>query len=204
MGSSVAVAEIFYSLQGEGYHTGTPAIFLRTAGCNLACDFCDTDFSLRQRMEPEAIKDELKQYPCQFIVLTGGEPTLQAEALRPLIRELREDGYYVTLETNGTSPDTLGVDWVTVSPKENHGGEWVLREGDELKLIYEGQDLSRFEESAFRHYYLQPKEIRSAPWGKGERLEEPTRRERQRTTEALLQHPRWRLSLQIHKELGIP
>jgi organic radical activating enzyme len=197
------ISEIFYSLQGEGFHAGTPAVFVRGAGCNLACDFCDTDFSLKEKLEPEEVVARIAEHPAKFVVLTGGDPTIQAEGFRKLTELLHARGYYVTMETNGTSPDTLGVDWVTVSPKLSQGGDWVLRDGDELKLVYEDQDLSFFEDSRFDHYFLQPKEIRTGRFGKGERDPTATRAEWERTIHAALARPRWKLSFQLHKELGL-
>jgi 7-carboxy-7-deazaguanine synthase len=136
-------------------------------------------------------------------VLTGGDPTIQPEGFRKLTEILRARGYYVTMETNGTSTDTLGVDWVTVSPKLSQGGEWKLREGNELKLVYEGQDLVFYEDSRFDHYFLQPKEIRTGRFGAGERDESATRAEWARTVAAVQANPRWKLSFQLHKELGL-
>jgi len=107
------------------------------------------------------------------------------------------------METNGTSTDTLGVDWVTVSPKLSQGGDWKLKAGDELKLVYEGQDLAFYEDSAFGHYFLQPKEIRTGQFGKGERDEAATRAEWARTIDATLARPLWKLSFQLHKTLGL-
>lgn len=197
------ITEIFHSLQGEGFHAGTPAIFVRGTGCNLACDFCDTDFSPREKLTPTQIMERIEAYgPCRFIVLTGGEPTIQP-GFRVLVGLLHAKGYYVTMETNGTSAETLGVDWVTVSPKLSQKGKWVLKRGQELKLVYEGQDLSFYEDSAFEHYFLQPKEIRTAPWGGGERDLAASRAERDRTVHAVLARPRWKLSIQLHKELGL-
>lgn len=201
---SIRITEIFHSIQGEGYHAGTAAVFIRATGCNLSCAFCDTDFSPREKLTPEEILARIAPFPCRFVVLTGGEPTLQQEGLRPLVALLHEQGYYVTLETNGTSADTLGVDWVTVSPKLSQGGSWVLRRAQELKLVYESQNLREFETgSEFEHYYLQPKEIRTARWGGGERDEAATRAERDRTVQAVIANPRWKLSIQLHKELGL-
>lgn len=197
------ITEIFHSLQGEGFHAGTPAVFVRGTGCNLACDFCDTDFSPREKLTPSQILERLAAFdPCRFVVLTGGEPTLQP-GFRVLVEKLHARGYYVTMETNGSSADTLGVDWVTVSPKLSQKGKWVLKRGQELKLVYEGQDLAFYEESEFAHYFLQAKEIRTAPWGKGERDPERSRAERERTVRAVLARPKWRLSFQLHKELGL-
>jgi 7-carboxy-7-deazaguanine synthase len=201
--STLRLSEIFYSLQGEGFHAGTPAVFIRMAGCNLSCTFCDTDFSLKEKLSPEAVVAHIAQYPAKFVVLTGGEPTIQPEAVRALVNLLHEQGYYVTMETNGTSTDTLGVDWVTVSPKLSQSGAWNLKTGDELKLVYEGQELSVFEDSDFAHYFLQPKEIRTGQFGKGERDEAATRSEWARTIDAALARPRWKLSFQLHKTLGL-
>jgi organic radical activating enzyme len=200
---NLRITEIFHSIQGEGYHAGTAAVFVRGTGCNLACDFCDTDFSPRESLTPEAALERVAAYPCRFVVLTGGEPTLQPRGFRALVDLLHARGYFVTLETNGGSEDTLGADWVTVSPKLSQKGKWLLKRGQELKLVYEGQDLSSYEESAFDHYFLQPKEIRTAKWGKGERDEEATRREWERTAAAVMAHPRWKLSFQLHKVLGM-
>ncbi len=197
------LTEIFYSLQGEGFHAGTPAVFVRGAGCNLACVFCDTDFSLQERLAAEAVAERVAEYPARFVVLTGGEPTAQAPAFRRLVELLHARGCFVALETNGTSQDTLGADWVTVSPKLSQGGEWKLRRGDELKLLYEGQDLADFEQAEFDHYFLQPKEIRTGAFGAGARDVAATRREWERTVAAALARPRWRLSFQLHKELGL-
>lgn len=197
------ITEIFHSIQGEGFHTGTPAVFVRGTGCNLACAFCDTDFSPRERLTPSQILERIAGYPCRFVVLTGGEPTLQP-AFRALVDALHARGYYVTLETNGSSEDTLGADWVTVSPKLSQKGKWVLKRAQELKLVYEGQDLSFYEDSEFQHYFLQPKEIRTAQWGGGERDAARTLAERDRTVRAVLASPRWKLSIQLHKELGLP
>ncbi|HAO99421.1 MAG TPA: 7-carboxy-7-deazaguanine synthase [Fibrobacteres bacterium] len=200
---TLRISEIFYSIQGEGFHAGTPAVFVRGAGCNLACVFCDTDFSLKEKLSPEQIVDRIAEYPSRFVVLTGGDPTIQPEAFRKLVELLHDRGYYVTMETNGTSEDDLGVDWITVSPKLSQGGEKRLRTGDELKLVYEGQDLRFFENSNFSHYFLQPKEIRTGSFGKGERDLAATRAEWEKTVAALLANPRWKLSFQLHKELGL-
>jgi organic radical activating enzyme len=117
---------------------------------------------------------------------------------------LHARGYYVTMETNGSSEDTLGVDWVTVSPKLSQKGKWVLKRAQELKLVYESQDLGFYEkDSEFQHYFLQPKEIRTAPWGGGERDVPATRAEWEKTTRAVLGNPRWKLSIQLHQELGV-
>jgi 7-carboxy-7-deazaguanine synthase len=202
--SLLRITEIFHSIQGEGFHAGTAAIFIRGTGCNLACDFCDTDFSPRERLSPADILARITPFPCRFVVLTGGEPTIQARGFRALVALLKAEGYYVTLETNGSSEDTLGADWVTVSPKLSQKGIWLLKRAQELKLVYESQDLSFYErDSHFQHYFLQPKEIRTAPWGAGERDRVATKTEWDKTIRAVMEHPRWKLSLQLHKEMGL-
>jgi 7-carboxy-7-deazaguanine synthase len=201
--SLLRITEIFHSIQGEGFHAGTSAVFVRGTGCNLACDFCDTDFSPREKLAPAEVMERIAAFsPCRFVVITGGEPTLQP-AFRELVDLLHANGYYVTMETNGSSEETWGVDWVTVSPKLSQKGKWLLKRGQELKLVYEGQDLSFYEASEFGHYFLQPKEIRTGPWGGGERDLQRSRAERERTVDAVLRHPAWRLSIQLHKELGL-
>ncbi len=199
----IAIKEIFYSIQGEGFYAGTPSVFIRTAGCNLTCDFCDTDFSLKQKMSPSLLLEAIKDFPSRQIVITGGEPTLQAEALTPFIQIAHKQGYYITLETNGTSIDTMGVDWVTVSPKTLQGGQWLLKKGDELKLVFEGQNLSEYKSLPFKYFFLQPKEVNTLPFGKGVRDKAKTHIEWNKTIEAVKANPHWKLSFQIHKELQI-
>jgi len=137
------------------------------------------------------------------VVLTGGEPTIQPQSIGSLVELLHANDYYVTMETNGSSLDTLGVDWVTVSPKLSQQGEWNLKTGQELKLVYESQDLEFFRDSKFDHYFLQPKEIRSEQWGKGNRDVMATKSEWDKTIAAVLANPPWKLSIQLHKELGL-
>jgi 7-carboxy-7-deazaguanine synthase len=207
--SQIPLAEIFYSLQGEGHFSGTASIFIRVAGCNLACAFCDTDFSLKKKYSVKNILDKIKDYPARHVVLTGGEPTLYPQELKPLVQALQAQDYFVALETNGTAMDTLGVDWVCVSPKpqeKNSSGKllnWVLKQGNEIKIPYEGQDLSPYEIEGFTHYFLQPIEVRTELWGKGEINIELTQTNRQKCIDKILQSPRWKLSLQTHKILNI-
>lgn len=210
---SYAVKEIFYTLQGEGANTGRPAVFCRFAGCNLwsglerdrataVCRFCDTEFvgtdgaGGGRFASPEALATRVAaawpsaQAASRFVVCTGGEPLLQLDA--PLVDALHAEGFTIAIETNGTQPALAGLDWVCVSPKA--GAELVLRRGDELKLIFPqaGIDPADFEHLPFTHFFLQP-------------MDSPDRR---RNTELAVQyclaHPRWRLSLQTHKLLGIP
>ena len=122
------VNDIFYSLQGEGRNTGRAAIFIRFAGCNLKCPFCDTDFAQYEEMSDEDILNRIKSYPSHFVVLTGGEPSLQVD--RQLVDLLHKHGYELAMETNGTHPIVDGIDWITCSPK----GNTVIKRCNELKL----------------------------------------------------------------------
>jgi 7-carboxy-7-deazaguanine synthase len=212
---SYAVKEIFYTLQGEGAHAGRPAVFCRFAGCNLwtgresdrataVCDFCDTDFvgtdgpgGGRFAMPADLASAVNAAWPGhpdarapKFVVCTGGEPLLQLDDAA--VDALHDVGFEVAVETNGTQDPPTGVDWVCVSPKA--GAPLRLRAGDELKLVYPQADVhpSRFEGLAFRHFFLQP-------------MDGPAREANTRAALAYcLAHPRWRLSLQTHKLLGIP
>jgi 7-carboxy-7-deazaguanine synthase (Cx14CxxC type) len=212
---SYAVKEIYYTLQGEGANVGRPAVFLRFTGCNLwsgreedraaaVCTFCDTDFvgndgpgGGKFATARELAAAVAKCWPAfsspparPFVVCTGGEPLLQLD--EPLVTGLHEAGFEVAVETNGTRPPPPGVDWVCVSPKA--GADLVLREGDELKLVFpqSGAEPARYESLAFRHFFLQP-------------MDGPQRQENTRlAVRYCLEHPRWRLSLQTHKYLGIP
>lgn len=209
------VKEIFYTLQGEGAHTGRPAVFCRFAACNLwtgreadrgrsICRFCDTDFvgtdgpgGGRFRSATELAAAVAAAWPGQpqrgaepYVVCTGGEPLLQLDDAA--VAALHAAGFVVAVETNGTRPAPAGLDWVCVSPKA--GADLTLTAGDELKLVYpqDGAPPDAFEHLAFDRFSLQPMD--------GPEREKNTRL----TVEYCLAHPRWRLSLQTHKYLGIP
>jgi 7-carboxy-7-deazaguanine synthase len=190
-----AVKEIFKTLQGEGAQAGRPAVFCRFAGCNLACSFCDTDFSGGDSFATtQALVDAIErewQGPAahRFVVLTGGEPLLQVDA--PLVEQLHARGFKIALETNGTLDAPAGIDWVCVSPKSRHGLR--LQRGDELKLVYPQDDVppEAFTHLPFRRFSLQPMD--------GLALAENT----ERAVAYCLAHPQWQLSLQTHKYLGI-
>lgn len=208
---SFSVKEIYYTIQGEGFHAGRPAVFCRFAACNLwtgredqreraVCQFCDTEFvgtdGERGGTYPNAhvLADAIRSaWPDTdvplFVVLTGGEPMLQVN--RKLIDVLHEEGFEIALETNGTKPVVEGIDWVTVSPKA--GAELVQRSGHELKLVFPqaGIDPASLEELDFQEFFLQPMD--------GPAVDENTRL----AAAYCLAHPRWRLSLQIHKMLGM-
>jgi len=208
-----AVKEIFATLQGEGGNAGRAAVFCRFARCNLwsgheahrasaICQFCDTDFvgtdgpGGGRFASTDALADSVANtwaapgHDERLVVCTGGEPLLQLDAV--LVEALHDRGFEVAIETNGTLPAPPGIDWVCVSPKA--GTDLVVTAGDELKLVFPqvGAEPERFESLAFTHHLLQP-------------MDGPERDAN--TTAAVaycLSHPRWRLSLQTHKFIGIP
>ena len=208
-----SVKEIFFTLQGEGANAGTPAVFCRFAGCNLwsgreddrasaVCNFCDTDFvgtggtgGGRFNTADELAHAVAAAWPAvsrenRFVVCTGGEPLLQLDA--GLVEALHRRGFRIAIETNGTLPVPPGIDWVCVSPKA--AAPLAVTQGDELKLVYPQPDAApeRFERLEFGQFFLQPMD--------SARREENTRL----AIDYCKTHPRWRLSLQIHKLLGIP
>jgi 7-carboxy-7-deazaguanine synthase (Cx14CxxC type) len=208
---SYAVKEIFKTLQGEGARSGRAAVFCRFAGCNLwsgreadranaICRFCDTDFvgtdggGGGRFAGAEALADAVeaewgKRGPGRYVVLTGGEPLLQVDGA--LVDALHARGFEIGLETNGTLLPPSGIDWICVSPKA--GAELVLTAGDELKLVYPQEQArpERFEHLAFEHFFLQPMDSPQA----GANLAAAIR--------FCTDNPRWRLSLQSHKMIGI-
>ena len=205
------VKEIFHTLQGEGANAGRAAVFCRFSGCNLwtgreadrataICDFCDTDFvgvgpdggkfaTAAQLASAVAARWPLESHDRRFVVCTGGEPLLQLDA--EAVAALHDEGFEVAIETNGTLAAPIGIDWICVSPKA--GATLVLRRGNELKLVFPqpGFEPERFESLEFEHFFLQPMD--------GPRAAENTKS----ATQYCLTHPRWRLSLQTHKLLGI-
>ena len=198
------VNEIFYSLQGEGHYTGTPAVFVRFAGCNLRCWFCDTDFEKGDEMSEDEIVEAVLQYPTRYVVITGGEPTLQITA--SLCDKLHAHGLYLMMETNGTRPLPEGckVDWITCSPKLIDVEEGMrklatirLRHIDELKVVFEDsstQDMALYEQIPATEYRLQPCDTQD-PLCNQAILN--------KTIKYILQHPKWKLSLQTHKILHV-
>jgi 7-carboxy-7-deazaguanine synthase (Cx14CxxC type) len=211
---SYQVKEIFYSLQGEGFHAGRPAIFCRFAGCNLwsgkeadrkkaLCQFCDTDFAGteghnggRFANAEDLAGSVARLWPAgqgksvrPFVICTGGEPLLQLD--EKLISALHHAGFMVAVETNGTILPPGGIDWICVSPKAN--AKLLVRSGHELKLVFpqEGSNPEDFANLNFQNFFLQPQD--------GHDLEKNTKL----TVDYVLAHPQWRLSLQMHKILGI-
>jgi 7-carboxy-7-deazaguanine synthase (Cx14CxxC type) len=208
-----AVKEVYYTLQGEGVQAGRPAVFCRFAGCNLwsgreqdreaaTCSFCDTDFvgtdgpgggkfanaSALVRAIRAAWRGNSGTPP--FVVLTGGEPMLQVD--EPLIVALHAAGFSIAIETNGTLPVPRAIDWICVSPKA--GADLAQRSGDELKLVYpqDGLDPLSLEGLEFDHFLLQPLDAR-----------EMSAAHMRAAIDFCLAHPKWRLSVQTHKLLGL-
>lgn len=184
------INEIFYSLQGEGFHTGRAAVFVRFAGCNLRCPFCDTDFSHSSPMTAEQIAERVfafSSHPDTLIVLTGGEPSLQADDA--LLEVLHRHGQSIAMETNGTHTVPAAVDWITVSPKPD--SEVVLTKASEVKVVYTGQTADELKQWRQRilaaHYFLQPCSCSNT----------------EQVVAFVLAHPEWRLSLQTHKYIHI-
>jgi 7-carboxy-7-deazaguanine synthase len=223
------VKEIFYTLQGEGAQTGRAAVFCRFSGCNLwsgreedrsraVCQFCDTDFvgigpdggrfvgaaeladAINRCWIGDASRTDsnegagsraasTKTNDRKYVVCTGGEPLLQVD--EKLIAELHQRGFEVAVETNGTRPAPKSLDWVCVSPKA--GAPLVQTTGNELKLVFPQDNAppEKFEQLDFRHFFLQPMDGAE------------TAQNTERAIEYCLKHPRWRLSIQTHKLVGL-
>ena len=207
-----SVKEIYYTLQGEGYHTGRPAVFIRFSGCNLwtghekdrsgaICDWCDTDFvgtnginggkfSVKEIIN--IINSQWKRNVLSepYVVCTGGEPLLQMD--EALIKAIHKAGFEIGLETNGTMIPPDGIDWICVSPKAN--ADLILKNGNELKVVYPqcGMNPRVHEKLKFDHFFIQPMD--------GINQKENIKR----SEKFVLDHPKWKLSLQTHKILGIP
>ena len=207
-----SVKEIYYTLQGEGYHTGRPAVFIRFSGCNLwtghekdrsgaICNWCDTDFVCTNginggKFSAEEItniinslwKGNVQTEP--YVICTGGEPLLQMD--ESLIKAIHKAGFEIGLETNGTMIPPDGIDWICVSPKAN--ADLVLKNGNELKVVYPqcGMNPRIHEKLKFDHFYIQPMDGIDQ------------KNNIKRSEKFVLDHPKWKLSLQTHKILGIP
>lgn len=188
------VNEIFHSLQGEGYWTGTPSVFIRFSGCNLRCPFCDTQHESGEHMSLESIIKKACSYPATHVILTGGEPSLFIDD--ELITALHRAGKYIAIETNGTHALPAGIDWVTLSPKDGvtENANVVLTSCNELKLVYTSPDVAPPPHVHTDWHFLQPCDTGNA---------EHNRRLLQETIDYIKAHPTWRLSLQTHKIVGI-
>ena len=208
-----SIKETYFTIQGEGFHTGRSAVFVRFAGCNLwsghekdrakaICKFCDTDFvgidgpgggkfATASKLADHILSKWPKGTNTEpFVVCTGGEPLLQIDS--ELVEALHDNKFEIAIETNGTIKPPQGIDWICVSPKAE--SDVLINKGDELKLVYpqEGAEPSKYEHLEFDYFSLQPMD--------SDQLEENTKK----TIEYCNQHPLWRLSLQTHKFLGIP
>lgn len=196
------IAEIFYSLQGEGHHTGYPSIFIRFSGCNMNCSFCDTNHEQGIYMQDDDIIHAVNLYTADWVVLTGGEPSMwiDEDFVRLLKRATRKK---IAIETNGSRPLPPGIDWVTVSPKCGIGGmpEYPIKveRADEIKVVDVGQPLGDYFKLACRDdntlMYLQPCYVEDDQKCVENRLQ---------TVRRVLEDPRWTLSVQLHRFLGIP
>jgi len=206
------VKEIYFTLQGEGYHTGRPAVFIRFTGCNLwtglewdrqstICNWCDTDFvgtdgpngGKYSAIEITNIISDLwpeSQSSRPYIVCTGGEPLLQMD--NTLIKTIHDAGFEIGLETNGTILPPQGIDWICVSPKSK--ADFILKKGNELKIVFPQSSLNprQHENLKFDHFFIQPMD--------GKKQKENIKK----SEEFVFKHPHWKLSLQTHKIMGIP
>lgn len=176
------INEIFYSIQGEGRWAGTPMIFIRFAGCNMRCRFCDTDHEAYTLMSAADILARINNTPGRYVCLTGGEPGMQVDG--ELVDLLHRQGRTVHIETNGTYPIPANIDWVTVSPK---AGKLAVERADEIKVVYLDQNVEKWESFPAEHHYLQP--CSGENTGK--------------VINYIKRHPRWKISVQLHKLLKI-
>ena len=213
------VNEIFYTLQGEGAHSGIPAVFVRLSGCNLRCPWCDTEFAdYREMSADEVVAEVCSLYDLQnprrkMVVLTGGEPSLQVD--KPLVDALHKAGFYICIETNGTHPLPEGIDWITCSPKETSlqhsavSGQapLALKRVNEVKVVFTGTydpEVWRSQLEA-EHWMLQPLRF-TGEWlidHAVDEWEDDRNDNLDDTVRYILAHPFWRLSVQLHKIVGL-
>ena len=191
------VNEIFYSIQGEGAHSGEAAIFLRLSGCNLRCSFCDTEHQPHQDLTEDEIASEIAKYPASLVVITGGEPTLQLT--RSLVDKIHDLGKMVAIETNGTREVPRNIDWVTVSPKAPFVGEIgkpIIKTAQEVKIVLD--DLHTYDDPTFgivaARYFVQPCDTGD---------EQRNREIIEHCVNFIKANPKWKLSLQTQKILRV-
>ena len=193
------IVEIFHSVQGEGAKSGIPHVFVRFGNCNLACEWCDTDFNTYEKMTVATIVERVLAFKCKNVIYTGGEPLLND--LWPLSRELKKHDIHLSCESNGTIKVPEGLlDWICISPKDQEYPNVSIKQriGDELKCVYLGQDLKMYDDlkQGFDYLFLQPCyiETESVEWnGKNFAM----------TESVVKENPEWRLSLQTHKWMQI-
>jgi len=192
------IVEIFHSVQGEGFHSGVPHVFVRFGNCNLRCEWCDTDFLVYEERGLDSIVEEVLSYGCDRVIFTGGEPAMQD--LATIGGKLKEHGINLSIETNGTMEVDPVIDWICVSPKDQVYPDVAIRQrsGDELKVVYCGQSLEIYDElkEGFSHHFIQPCYIDS------ESVEQ-NGRSFQMVEKLVKDNPGWRLSLQTHKWMGV-
>jgi organic radical activating enzyme len=224
------INEVFYTLQGEGAHSGIPAVFVRFSGCNLRCPWCDTEFSdFTEMSADEIVREALSIYDIpnerrKMLVLTGGEPSLQVDT--PLIDALHQAGFYICIETNGTHPLPDGIDWITCSPKMVYQSEGrsisetvyqrsglsakrsslALKRVNEVKVVFTGTydpEIWRSQLEA-EHWLLQPLRY-TGEWllNNCDAFEDDRNDNLDDTVRYILSHPFWRLSVQLHKIVGL-
>ena len=198
MDKKYPIVEIFHSVQGEGFHTGVPRVFVRFGNCNLRCEWCDTDFLTYDEMSLTHIIEQILSFDCKRVIFTGGEPAMQD--LSTIGSILKENDFHLSIETNGTIPVDSIIDWICVSPKDQMYPNSVIRQrfGNELKVVYCGQDLSMYDElkSGFDHHYIQPLYMENDSV-------ESNGKSFQIVEDLVKRSPGWRLSLQTHKWMGV-
>lgn len=202
------INEIFYSIMGEGHNVGTAMVFIRLQGCNMEpkCEWCDTKYSQNHNTKNKLQEYEILEYvdkisgDCNIVCITGGEPLMQN--IYNLLCILKHNGYSTCVETNGTIKINeelrKWIDWLTVSPKNNKNKQ---REGEEIKIVWTGrQRLNQFEKQKFKHYYIQPCTEQKDIWEYN-----PIRLNKRikEVIDIIKKRPKWKLSLQIHKIIGI-
>ena len=201
------IAETFYSIQGEGEWAGSAAFFIRLAGCNLKCEFCDTDYSKKKEMDVDELVLESLMNPARRVIITGGEPTLQD--LQPLVVKLQRTGFKVHLETNGILPIYMNWDWIAVSPKSPIKGlnRMTILSANEIKFLCGGPDWEKYIEefaAEFRGYRISVKWImplaKAWPFQHANGLLDHNIRQ---AADFCLKYPEFKLCLQQHKIAGV-
>lgn len=190
------LVEIFSSLQGEGRHTGMAAVFVRFAGCNLRCSFCDTDFSAKFHLGIDDLVREIQSFNIPNVIFTGGEPTIQLD--KALVSRLKGLGMHLHIETNGTGTVPVGIDWITCSPKSTDITSINLTHADEVKVVFQNQDMSAYDAIIEK---LSPECLSLQPCDTGDPIRNASLTKG--AMEYIMKNPKWRLSLQTHKILDI-
>jgi organic radical activating enzyme len=192
------IVEIFHSVQGEAFHAGVPHVFIRFGNCNLRCEWCDTDFLKYEDKSLDEIIEKVLSFNCKRVIFTGGEPCLQD--LDTIGKELKKHNMYLSIETNGTISVPEIIDWICVSPKDQVYPNVAIKQrtGNELKVVYCGQDIGLYDElkGGFEHLFIQPCyfEEETIDWNG---------RNFVKTEELVKENQDWRLSLQTHKWMGV-